>query len=292
MVAVLALALTGCTEPVTTGFISDDKNPWLKKAEEQKQRRAYTEAAESYEQALKLNPDSAAMHWAVALIDEQQNNDLASSIYHYQRFLKLNTDQERAKTANVFIERAKRNLIASMPNTPMENASEMTDLLQKNRALQDDVDKLRQQLAEAQMRLANLPQAVASAQPPPLEPNIPPASNAMTASSTPTAPPFGAQPQQTSQPPPAQPATTGAKTAATTTTTQPPATETQTPAVNPKKTTTYKVKSGDTLAVIALKYYGDRNLWPQIYKANHSAIPDKDRLLPGTVLTIPPRKTR
>ena len=135
MAVVLALAVTGCTEPVTTGFISDDKNPWLKKAEEQKQRRSYAEAAESYEQALKLNPDSAAIHWAVALLDEQQLNDLASAIYHYQRFIKLNTEPERTKTANVFIERAKRNLIASMPNTPMENASEMNDLLQKNRAL-------------------------------------------------------------------------------------------------------------------------------------------------------------
>lgn len=287
-VAVLALALTACTEPVTTGFISDDKNPWLKKAEEHKQRRSYAEAAESYEQALKLNPDSAAIHWAVALLDEQQLNDLASAIYHYQRFIKLNTEPERTKTANVFIERAKRSLIASMPNTPMENASELNDLLQKNRALQDDVDKLRQQLAEAQMRLANQPQVVANAPPPPLEPPIPSASNAMAAVT-----PNVAQPQQPVQQPvlPVAPGNKTAATPANSTTTQ-PATDTQPPPINNKKTTTYKVRSGDTLAGIAQKYYGDRNLWPQLYKANRSAIPDKDRLLPGTILTIPPKKTR
>lgn len=287
---VLVLAVTACTEPATTGFINDDKNPWLRKAEAEKQRRNYSEAAECYEQALKLNPDSAAIHWAVAILDEQQLKDLAGAIYHYQRFVKLNTDPERAKTANVFIERAKRNLIASMPNSPMENASEMNDLLQKNRALQDEVDKLRQQLTEAQMRLANQPQAAAVAPPPPpLEPNV-----AVIASNTVAVAP--ARPvAPTPQPAPTSPSPNNQTAVASINTTPPapaPPTAPQPPPINPKKTTTYKVKQGDTLANIALRYYGDRNAWSVIYRANHSAIPDKDRLMAGTVLTIPAKRSR
>ncbi|MFA6564615.1 MAG: tetratricopeptide repeat protein [Verrucomicrobiia bacterium] len=275
---VLALAVTACTEPATTGFISDDKNPWLKKAEAEKQQRNYAQAVECYEQALKLNPDSAAIHWAVAILDEQQLKDLASAIYHYQRFVKLNTDPERVKMANVFIERAKRSLIASMPNSPLENASEMNDLLQKNRALQDEVDKLRQQLTEAQMRLANQPQTAAAAPPPPpLEPNVAPAVSNTIAMATP--PPAPANTTAVATHKPAPPAQT-------------PSAAPQTPAVNPRKTTTYKVKHGDTLASIALKYYGDRNAWGVLYRANRSAIPDKDRLMAGTVLTIPPKRSR
>ena len=54
----------------------------------------------------------------------------------------------------------------------------------------------------------------------------------------------------------------------------------------------FDIKRGETLASVAEKFYGDRNAWMVIYKANRSAIPNKDRLLVGTVLTIPPRGSR
>jgi nucleoid-associated protein YgaU len=62
--------------------------------------------------------------------------------------------------------------------------------------------------------------------------------------------------------------------------------------VHPTKTQRHTVKRGETLASIADKFYGDRSAWMVIYKANKSAIPNKDRLLIGTVLTIPPRGSR
>ncbi|NJN92681.1 MAG: DUF11 domain-containing protein [Anaerolineales bacterium] len=50
----------------------------------------------------------------------------------------------------------------------------------------------------------------------------------------------------------------------------------------------YTVKSGDTLARIALSVYGQSASWPAIYAANTEQIgPDPNRLYPGQVLTLP-----
>ena len=51
---------------------------------------------------------------------------------------------------------------------------------------------------------------------------------------------------------------------------------------------TYTVQPGDTLSVIAGKFYGDGNLWNLIYEANRNAIgPNPNQIQVGMVLVIP-----
>jgi 3D (Asp-Asp-Asp) domain-containing protein len=51
---------------------------------------------------------------------------------------------------------------------------------------------------------------------------------------------------------------------------------------------TYTVQPGDTLALIAQKFYGDGNLWQLIYDANRNTIgPDPNQIQVGMVLVIP-----
>lgn len=58
-----------------------------------------------------------------------------------------------------------------------------------------------------------------------------------------------------------------------------------TPAAN-----TYTVRAGDTLSHIALRFYKDAELWPEIHEANMGVIGDNPaRLRVGMKLTIPPR---
>jgi nucleoid-associated protein YgaU len=53
----------------------------------------------------------------------------------------------------------------------------------------------------------------------------------------------------------------------------------------------YTVESGDTLATIAQKFYGEPTQWRRIYEANRSAIGDNpDQLKLGTQLKIPPKE--
>lgn len=49
----------------------------------------------------------------------------------------------------------------------------------------------------------------------------------------------------------------------------------------------HTVREGENLGVISTYYYGSPNRWIDIYNANRKAIPDKNKLDPGTVLIIP-----
>ncbi len=50
---------------------------------------------------------------------------------------------------------------------------------------------------------------------------------------------------------------------------------------------TYTVQSGDTLAAIAMKVYGDANQWRRIYEANKAQLSGPGNVRPGQVLVIP-----
>jgi nucleoid-associated protein YgaU len=55
----------------------------------------------------------------------------------------------------------------------------------------------------------------------------------------------------------------------------------------PAASTTYTVKSGDSLSHIAKHLYGDASKWHKIYDANRDKIKNPDLIQPGWVLTIP-----
>lgn len=54
-----------------------------------------------------------------------------------------------------------------------------------------------------------------------------------------------------------------------------------------RRTVTHVVKEGETLRLIALKYYGSRERWKNIYEANRSSIPDPNTIKAGQKLIIP-----
>ena len=53
------------------------------------------------------------------------------------------------------------------------------------------------------------------------------------------------------------------------------------------ETVTYTVKKGDSLAKIAARYYGNKNAWNNIYKANKSTMRDANTLHVGDEVIIP-----
>ncbi len=55
------------------------------------------------------------------------------------------------------------------------------------------------------------------------------------------------------------------------------------------KTTTYTVKSGDTLQKISQKFFGTTRRWTEIVEINRGVIDDEDNVKVGTVITLPSR---
>ena len=51
--------------------------------------------------------------------------------------------------------------------------------------------------------------------------------------------------------------------------------------------TQYTIEKDDTLQTIAKKFYGSYGKWVKIYNANKDAIPDPNKIKPGTKITIP-----
>ena len=52
----------------------------------------------------------------------------------------------------------------------------------------------------------------------------------------------------------------------------------------------HTVVSGESLSLIAKKYYGDAMKYPVIFEANKPMLSDPDKIYPGQVLRIPPVK--
>ena len=50
----------------------------------------------------------------------------------------------------------------------------------------------------------------------------------------------------------------------------------------------HTVESGESLSLIAKKYYGDAMKYPVIFEANKPMLSDPDKIYPGQVLRIPP----
>jgi nucleoid-associated protein YgaU len=53
------------------------------------------------------------------------------------------------------------------------------------------------------------------------------------------------------------------------------------------QSSTYTVKSGDTLSKIAKEHLGDANAYMRIFEANKDQLNDPDKIKPGQVLKIP-----
>ncbi len=58
-------------------------------------------------------------------------------------------------------------------------------------------------------------------------------------------------------------------------------------APKPKSSFLYRIRKGETLAILARRYYGDPKLWKRIYEANRNVLANPNVLTPGMLIKLP-----
>lgn len=107
-------------------------------------------AIEAFEQALEMNPRSAAAHFELGWLYAEKEADEAAAIYHYQKYLQLRPNAANAENIRQHILRLKHELAkAVMPIPPSSDLLRQLDqVVQEKQQLQGEVDRLQRQIAQ------------------------------------------------------------------------------------------------------------------------------------------------
>jgi LysM repeat protein len=144
LAATLTLALNGCA-PSDSSQLDDEKEPHFVLGKSRVNAMDYAGAVEAFGEALEVNPRSAAAHFQLACLFDTKQSEPAAAIFHYQEFLRLNPKADNAEVIRQRIYSCKQQLAADVLPLPSAPAAQkqLEDLAEKNRRLQDEVEKWR-----------------------------------------------------------------------------------------------------------------------------------------------------
>jgi LysM repeat protein len=266
LTAVVLAAANGCSPPGDTNQIDEEKEPHFVLGNSRCNEMDWNGAVEAFEESLEVNPHSAEAHYRLAQLFDTKVSDPAAAIYHYQEYLKLEPDAKNRDVINERIDSCKQQLatdVLQLPSAPAVQ-KQLDSLVEQNRQLQAQVDKLTAQLKEwnayyvseqAALKAGFNPANLAGAQ-------------AHPAAASPTPDDISSAPQPT-QPQP-----------------QPKPTIVTTPrsaAAREQKARTHLVESGETMASIARKHGVSL---AALEEANRNINPKK--LHVGQLINLPP----
>jgi LysM repeat protein len=264
LLAAFFVAASGCS-PMDQGAQDEEREPHYVLGKSRVNAMNYTGAIEAFEESLEANPHSAAAHYQLAMLYENQESDPAAAIYHYQQYLKYNPKAENADIIGQHIASCKQQLAADVLQLPSAPAAQqqLEKLTEENRRLHDQLTQWQNYYA-AQQAAAKTNRAMTP-------PYVSPQNNYN----------YSPQPQTTSLAPddvttanPGLPAST----TPTPVTRQPTATR----STSARPLRTHTVARGETLASIARSHGISL---PALQAANPGVNPKK--LKAGQVLNLP-----
>jgi tetratricopeptide (TPR) repeat protein len=167
----LGMALSGCA-PADQ---DEEKEPHYVLGQSRVNAMDYQGAVEAFEESLEVNPHSAAAHYQLAMLYENQESDPAAAIYHYEQYLKFDPTAENADIIRQHIASCKQQLatdVLPLPSSPAAQ-EQLEKLVEQNRQLQQQVESLQDSLKQWNTWYANQT-AAAKTNPDVLQNEIPP----------------------------------------------------------------------------------------------------------------------
>jgi len=117
----------------------------------------YRGAIESFDEALEVNPRSAAAHFELGWLYAEKELNPASAIYHYEKYLQLRPAADNSEVIKQHIFRLKQDLakaVLPLPSTPGVQR-EFEQIVEENRRLHDELERLKSFLAARGLSVTN-----------------------------------------------------------------------------------------------------------------------------------------
>lgn len=151
LAAAACAGFTGC-DPSGSGAQDEEREPHFVLGKSRVNAMDYAGAVEAFNESLEANPRSASAHFQLACLFDQKESDPAAAIFHYQEFLRLDPKADNAEVIRQRIYSCKQQLAADVLPLPSAPAAQkqLEDLAEKNRRLQDEVEKWRAYYAAQQ----------------------------------------------------------------------------------------------------------------------------------------------
>jgi LysM repeat protein len=189
----VGVVLGGC-EPSAQSAADDEREPHYVLGQNRINAMDYPGAVEAFEASLEANPHSAAAHYQLGMIYSGMVSNPAAAIYHYQEYLRFDPKAGNAEVVTGRIYTCKLQLAQGLLELPSSSTAiqQLQQLTDKNRQLQDEVDKWRASqtaavktnLLPAPVKVALQPAAPVVANP---QPAAQPRTHAVAAGETPAA---------------------------------------------------------------------------------------------------------
>lgn len=112
----------------------------------------FPRAVRLYESLLDGTPETAKIHYSLALLYDDRLKDPISALHHFRRYLRMSEDAKSKKEVNQFIQRLELEMAAGAADGGIMTKREAARLKNENLRLQQQVTQLQADLAEARKK--------------------------------------------------------------------------------------------------------------------------------------------